>query len=198
MNKNIVAALAALAAAAVIVAISWLDARSVIRTAGSGCSEALSAVKGFRVSDGNKAPVAVPVFIGADGTETHLSDFAGQGVVVNFWATWCAPCVEEMPSLLRLKNSAPAGIDVLAVSEDREGAEVAGRFLDKNGWSDLGVAVDRKGALLRALGVTGLPTTVLITPDGREAARLVGIAHWDSPEVAKILGACIAPKGQER
>lgn len=195
MKKNILAApmaaaVAALAAAAVIVAISWPDASGE----GGTCADALSGVKGFKASDGREIPTGVPFFTGAEETETTLAAYAGTGLVVNFWATWCAPCITEMPSLAALKNTRPQGVDVLAVSEDRGGAAVAGPFLKTNGWENLGVAVDRKGSLLRAFGISGLPTTVLIDANGREAARLTGIAHWDSPEVAKILAACIAPK----
>jgi thiol-disulfide isomerase/thioredoxin len=192
MNKKILAAAAALAAAAVIVAISWPDASRD----GGKCADAVAAVKGFKVSGGAAAPLDVPFFTGAAGEEARLSDFVGQGLVVNFWATWCPPCIEEMPSVLRLKRAAPDGVAVLAVNEDREGAAVAAAFLEKNGWRELGLTVDRKGALLRALKIVGLPTTVLITPDGREAARLTGTTEWDGEQARRIIDACIAPGGK--
>lgn len=192
MNKNILAAVAALAVAcAVIVAISWPDASGE----GDGCADAIASVKGFSAGSTRETPLTVPFLVGPDGVEKTLAAYAGTGLVVNFWATWCPPCITEMPSLAALKRTRPKSVDVIAISEDREGAAVAGPFLKSNGWAGLGIAVDRKGALMRAFGVPGLPTTVLIRPDGTEAARLTGAAHWDSPEMAKVLDACIRPKG---
>lgn len=191
MQKNIIAAVAALALAGVIVAINW----PVATEEGASCAEAVAGVKGFQVSKGEKTALDVPFYLGEEGLETRLKDFAGKGVVLNFWATWCSPCIKEMPSVRALKKSAPAGIEVMAVSEDREGVKVAKPFLEKNGWQDLGIVVDKQSALLRSLKIIGLPTTVLIAPDGGEAARLTGIAEWDGPAVARILDACIKPKG---
>ena len=100
-----------------------------------------------------------------------------------------------MPTLVKLKQSKPDGIDVIAISEDRDGAKVVAPFLAQNKWDDIGITVDRKGAMLRQLKLAGLPTTLLVSPDGKEVARLVGPAHWDSPEVGKILDACLKPRG---
>lgn len=195
MNKNILAAAAALAAVcAVIVAISWPDASGE----GAACADAVAGVRGFKAAGKRDTPSNVPFLAGADGAEKTLAAYAETGLVVNFWATWCAPCIAEMPSLLALKRARPQGVEVIAISEDREGAAVAGPFMKINGWDDLGLAVDPKGALLRAFGISGLPTTVLIRPDGTEAARLTGTAHWDSSEMAKIIGACIRPRGAAR
>ncbi len=123
-----------------------------------------------------------------DGNLVPLSDFKGRVVLLNFWATWCAPCVREMPTLDRLqaKLGGP-GFTVIAVSEDRGGAKVARPFLKKLGLDNLGVYVDVGGKVTRALGVTGLPTTLLIDAKGRLRGGLSGPAEWDSPEAVALI-----------
>ena len=124
----------------------------------------------------------------ADGKALRLADFKGRLVLVNFWATWCAPCVREMPSLLRLhKARAGADFTVLAVSQDLKGWPAIEPFVGRLGLADLPIAHDPKGALARAFGVRGIPTTVLLGRDGRILGRLAGVAEWDSPEVGALI-----------
>lgn len=137
---------------------------------------------------------AVP-FIEADGSERPLDALRGRGLLVNFWATWCAPCVEEMPALDRLAAGAKAqGLQVLTLSADREGATVR-KFYDVNDIRNLPVALDKTGRIARATGISGLPTTLLYAADGSEIGRVVGIAKWDAPEVAAFLAGCLAGHG---
>lgn len=127
-------------------------------------------------------------FVDASGTAFTLDDFKGKVVLVNFWATWCAPCRAEMPALDRL-HQALGGDDftVLAISIDRGGAEAAQPFLDEIGVSALPTFYDARGRLTRAWGVYGLPVTVLMDREGREIARLVGPAEWDSDDAKAIM-----------
>lgn len=130
------------------------------------------------------APQPVPeiAFQTLDGQETTLADFAGKVVVLNLWATWCAPCREEMPGLDRLQAMfADRDVIVLALSVDRAGPERVQKFLDEIGVQHLHVYRDPKAAATRALKVPGLPATLLIDRQGREAGRVLGIAHWDGP-----------------
>jgi thiol-disulfide isomerase/thioredoxin len=136
--------------------------------------------RNFTFSD---PPVPAPSaeFRTLDGAVTSLADFRGQVVLVNFWATWCAPCIKEMPALERLHQAlAGEGLAVLAVSQDRNGAAVVNPFLARIGLQHLPVYLDAKGVLGRAFAVKGLPTTVLIDRDGLVQAELVGPAEWDS------------------
>lgn len=123
------------------------------------------------------------VFADAEGRERKLSEFRGKLVLLNLWATWCAPCVKEMPSLERLQ--AKRGGDrflVLALSQDRGGLFQVRQFYDAQDLKGLDIYVDKTMASARALKAAGLPTTLLIDPEGREIGRLVGAAEWDAPE----------------
>lgn len=138
-------------------------------------------------------PAAVE-FSKADGSTMTLDDFKGRGVILNFWATWCAPCVREMPELDALNATLKKdGIDVLAVSTDRAGHTAIGSFYEQNGVRNLASLHDPKSTAARALGVRGLPTTLIINPAGLEVARIVGIHHYDTPESHAYFRRCIGP-----
>lgn len=130
-------------------------------------------------------PVAMAdaTFRKADGSEVRLDAFRGQGVVLNLWATWCAPCVAEMPALSRLAAAVKQdGIVVLPLSSDRGGAKVVEAFYQRLGLTGLDIWLDPRGVAGRAWGARGLPTTLLIGRDGTERARLEGEAAWDAPD----------------
>ena len=139
--------------------------------------------------------IPTTAFIDADGNEESLADLRGQGLIVNFWATWCAPCVKEMPALDRLAEAAgPRGLRVLALSADREGASVVRRFYDVNKIGHLPVAIDKMSRVARAIGIDGLPTTVLYNSDGREIGRVIGVAEWDTRAAVDFLGGCLGAR----
>ncbi|HET6195817.1 MAG TPA: TlpA disulfide reductase family protein [Acetobacteraceae bacterium] len=132
-------------------------------------------------------------FTTPDGAEHHLTDFAGHGMVVNLWATWCVPCVEEMPSLAALsKTLAPDDIAVLPLSSDRGGARVVEAFYQEHGITGLPVLLDSKGTAARAWRARGLPTSLIIDKQGRERARLEGSADWSTPAAAAIVRKLVA------
>ena len=122
-----------------------------------------------------------------DGLPVKLSRYRGEVVLLNFWATWCAPCVEEMPSLERLSIDLKGqGLRVVAASMDVKGAEQVKPFLEKHGLSEMTVLLDRRTKLGQAFGIQGLPTTYLIDRQGRVVGSYQGSAEWDS-EAAKAL-----------
>ncbi len=122
-------------------------------------------------------------FTDAQGRAHAVTDFAGRGLVINLWATWCPPCVAEMPALDRLAAAlAREGITVLPLSSDRGGQEAVQAFYTRTGVTNLGVWLDPRGAAGRALGARGLPTTLIVDRGGQERARLEGDAAWDAPE----------------
>ena len=127
---------------------------------------------------------AVPEFqfTTADGTVRTLADYAGQGVVLNFWATWCVPCVAEMPALDALARLvATDRVAVLALSSDRGGAPPVERFYKEKKIQTLAVLLDPKGEAARAFSARGIPTTVLIDRAGKERGRVEGAAEWGNP-----------------
>ncbi len=135
-------------------------------------------------------PAVIPdgVFLDAGGGEHRLSEFRGHGMVVNLWATWCAPCVAEMPSLALLSKAlAPSDIAVLPLSSDRGGAAVVQAWFAAHGIASLPVLLDPKGALAHAWQARGIPTTVLIGRDGRARARLEGATDWGTPAAAETV-----------
>ncbi len=138
-------------------------------------------------------------FTGPGGNPVTLADYARQGraVVLNFWATWCAPCVREMPHLDDLKAKVKGdGIDVLAVSGDRGGSRKVDPFFKKHGYKNLEQHFDLKGEFARALKVRGLPTTILIDADGKQRVRVRGAAEWNSPETVAYIRSCLTPNGE--
>jgi thiol-disulfide isomerase/thioredoxin len=120
-------------------------------------------------------------FLDAAGASHSLAEFAGNGVVLNLWATWCVPCVAELPALAALAaRGQKSGIAVVPLSSDRGGAPVVQRFLASHDLANLPVWLDPKGEIGHALGARGIPTTLVIDRQGRERARLEGAADWAS------------------
>ncbi len=127
-------------------------------------------------------PAPTTPYVAANGAETTLQAHAGKVIVLNFWATWCAPCVRELPSLDRLAAMLPADrFQVLALSTDRGGDKKAAPFLKDLGVETLAADLDPKSALARQLKLRGLPTTFFIDRAGRVIGKLEGVAEWDSP-----------------
>ena len=141
------------------------------------------------------APQPLPplTFETLDGQPASLADFAGKVVVLNLWATWCAPCREEMPSLDRLQaRFADRDLVVLALSVDRAGPERVQKFLDEVGVTHLHVYRDPKAAATRAVRVPGLPATILVDRKGQEVGRVLGIAQWDGPAAVAAVDKLLA------
>jgi thiol-disulfide isomerase/thioredoxin len=135
---------------------------------------------------------AVPAlsFEDATGAAVSLADFRGRAVLLNIWATWCGPCRKEMPALDRLQTSlGGADFVVVALSIDRGGLGAVQPFFDEIGIAELAVYLDESAAAMSALGITGVPTTLLIGRDGGEIRRWAGPAEWDSPEMEALIRA---------
>jgi thiol-disulfide isomerase/thioredoxin len=112
--------------------------------------------------------------------------------VVTFWATWCSPCLRELPTVLSFKAKAEkAGISVLAVSEDKEGAKATAPFLEKNGLTALPLKFDPDNSLSRSLDVRGLPTTLILNASGEEVGRVEGEADWSGDEALATVSALV-------
>jgi thiol-disulfide isomerase/thioredoxin len=144
-------------------------------------------------------PLPAPdiAFTDLQGAAKNLSDFRGRVVLINLWATWCAPCIEEMPSLIRLQEAVGRrDFLVLALSSDRGGARVVGPFVERHGLERLAVHLDPKGTATRALGARGLPTSILVDRAGREVGRMLGAAEWDSPPLLDLVRGVVDAGGE--
>ncbi len=120
-------------------------------------------------------------FVDEAGAPRSIEDFRGRHVLVNLWATWCLPCRKEMPSLDRLQERLGGErFQVLPLSVDRRGAEAVREFYRRNGVRHLPVFVGKGSETAKAFASKELPTTVLLDPAGREIARYIGDAEWDS------------------
>ena len=128
------------------------------------------------------------VFVDGDEQPVDIAEFAGKIVVLNLWATWCAPCIREMPSLDRLQ-AARGGDDfaVVAVSFDRKGVGVVEQFFERRQIEHLAVYVDKFVKTFRAFKLKALPTTYILGRDGRALGVLAGPAEWDSAEALALI-----------
>ena len=149
----------------------------------------------------HKAPRPLPALAFKDehGKTIRSSDFRGRVIVLNVWATWCAPCRQEMPTLDRLqaKLGGP-DFEVVALSVDHTGIEVVKKFFRQIGVNNLRLYIDETPDTMDKLKVPGLPVTLLIDRQGRELGRLVGTTEWDSPEMVKFLKGVIGPERENR
>jgi thiol-disulfide isomerase/thioredoxin len=146
-----------------------------------------------RVRLGEFIPVTPPLpapaisFADLSGNTVSLSEFAGKIILVNLWATWCEPCLREMPSLERMQSRLGDKITVLAISEDRGGSKIVEPFIGKLGLKSIKTYLDPKSGVERAFEVQGLPTSFLIDREGRVLGRVEGAAEWDSPKLLETL-----------
>ena len=141
-----------------------------------------------------KTPEPLPdvSFLNADGKPMTLADFKGRTVLLNLWATWCAPCRKEMPDLDKLqKELGSAMFEVVAVSVDRQGVDAARKFLDSIKIENLKFYIDPTARAASTLRAVGMPTTILIDKEGREIGRLVGPAEWHSADAKRLVEASL-------
>ena len=127
-----------------------------------------------------------------DGGEHRLADFSGDWVVLNFWATWCAPCRAEMPALQNLQREMDGAVKVVTVATGRNSPQGIRKFFEDENITDLPQYVDPSSMLARDMAVLGLPITVIVNPDGREVARMRGDAEWDGESALAIMRALVA------
>lgn len=164
--------------------------------ANSGFNKALASgpMAAFLVHSERKA---IPAFTFANdkGETLDLGQWRGKVVLLNLWATWCAPCRKEMPDIAALqKDLGGADFDVMALSVDRKGLEASAAFLKEIGADSLKLYIDPEAKSLAALQALGLPATVLIDRNGMEAGRLLGPAPWNSAEAKVLVRALLEEK----
>ena len=142
-----------------------------------------------------RKPVPEIAFTTESGEATSLKAWNGRVILVNLWATWCAPCREEMPALAALQGAMGSkDFEVVAISLDRKGAEASKAFLAEVGAQALKLYLDPTSETLNKLEAVGLPASLLIDREGREIGRILGPAQWNSPEAKALIEAALAEK----
>jgi len=138
-------------------------------------------------------PIPELRFVDGAGRNLSLADFRGKVVLLNIWATWCAPCREEMPALDRLQAQLGGErFQVVALSVDLQGAPIARKFYGEVGIKALPLYIDPTAKAAFTLDAPGLPATLLVDRSGREVGRHLGAVKWDAPEVLEQLRRAIA------
>lgn len=140
-------------------------------------------------------PAPAVHFLNEAGKDLDLQQFRGKVILLNLWATWCTPCVAEMPMLDRLQRRlGDTDAVVIALSIDRGGVQAVREFFDREGIRNLKVYVDPTMRAQSAMQAFGLPTTLIIDPDGNERGRLIGPAEWDDDAALDLITSAKAPK----
>lgn len=132
-------------------------------------------------------PVSGAVFTAPDDAEVTLAAFRGKPLLLNLWATWCGPCITEMPSLDRLAAERAGKLTVLAVAQDIQGAEVVDPWFSRAGLTQLQPYLDPGNALLADYN-SPLPVTILFDAQGREVWRVTGALDWQGDVARQLLG----------
>lgn len=141
-------------------------------------------------------PVSTVAFSTVEGVEKTLADYKGKTVLVNFWATWCAPCRAEMPSLNTLQQELGGeDFEVVTIATGRNPLPAIEKFFAETEITDLPILLDPKRALSRDASVFGMPTTFVMNAEGLEIARMTGDADWASEDALVFLRAVIGDEG---
>ena len=134
----------------------------------------------LNVVDRSHAGILAPdiIFERRGGDKAKLADFRGKKVLVNLWATWCAPCIAEMPQLYQLAASRRGNTVVLPISQDMEGWLAVNKFFTEGKFNTLEPYVDQPGSFAEMLKVKGLPISILYDEEGKEIWRVAGTPNW--------------------
>jgi thiol-disulfide isomerase/thioredoxin len=188
---------ATMVASAVVLLLVGLEYGSRVLSPETAVRQSVPATVSTGSASGNQLelsvfdqPHALPEvrFQDDQGRDLTLGDFRGRVVVLNVWATWCVPCRKEMRTLDRLQaRLGGKNFLVVALSLDRKGVEAVRGFYQEVGVENLAIYVDPSGKGSHALAIPGVPTTLLIDREGREVARKMGEAEWDSPEIVSLV-----------
>lgn len=173
----------------IIVAIAALSFYDLGNTPNSTVPQGLTAgaMKRFTIHN-QPIPVTTAKFHDENGDEFSLSDFKGKVILVNLWATWCAPCIKEMPDLNELQKSLGGEyFQVVLLSENQDGIESSLKFLVENNISELKTYIDSNRGVARTLKSNALPTSLLINKEGLEVGRLIGPAEWNSGDAKALI-----------
>ncbi len=187
--KHMSRAPARLGLAALALAFSAAAALAAGGAAPGPPSYLIPAAAGSAVGSGPRVPLSPELaFADASGAMLPLGHFRGRVLVMNFWATWCAPCIKEMTYLDRLQGDLKGEpIEVLPISEDQSGIKAAKAFFARQKITFLHPFADPGGQLAQTLGIQGLPTSLIVDKQGNQVNRLEGPYEWDNPSIVASL-----------
>lgn len=127
-------------------------------------------------------------FVDDQGSINTLNDFRGKVILLTFWATWCVPCVEEMPSIAKLQASLEGrNIKIIPLSVDYQGSKIVADFYKEQQITNLPIYQDRKGESFKLYELRALPTSLIINKEGKEVARVMGAIDWSGKDVRDYL-----------
>ena len=132
-------------------------------------------------------PISAIIFEDFSSNKINLKDYQGKLVIINFWATWCAPCKKEMPSLDRLKTKFDKDFDIIAISVDRDGVEKVTSFFNENKINNLEKFFDIKNSLAKEMDLFGVPTSFFVNKKGNVIGYYQGDMEWDNMTVIKFI-----------
>jgi thiol-disulfide isomerase/thioredoxin len=148
------------------------------------------------IPEASSQPAPEISFTDMAGNPASLADFKGKFLILNLWATWCQPCLKEMPSLIALQQRLGTALTIIAVSEDRGGANVVQPFVAEHQLNKLKLYLDPKSTVTHALAVRGLPTSFAIDGDGKILGKVEGGGDWDGNAMRALLAKLMpAPPG---
>jgi thiol-disulfide isomerase/thioredoxin len=147
------------------------------------------------VSSAGKQAPAIP-FGGPNGGPATLAAFRGKPLLVNLWATWCGPCVREMPTLDALAEKEADRFRTIVVSQDLKGAEVVAPFFAKQQFRALEPYLDTKNVLMAEMETDTLPTTIFYDAQGREQWRVLGAMDWNGARAKTLIDGALNPPGK--
>ena len=187
MNKKIVGMLAGVAGAALVVAVVVFFPSDDDSVTGRGGPPIDGQMQNFLIAS-ERLPGPEATWSDGKGTTVTLADFRGKVVLVNFWASWCAPCLRELPSVNALQQDLGGSqFEVVAINIDKEGKRVAAPFAERLKLDALELYLDPRGRISRGAGVQVMPTTILYDRNGLEIGRMEGPAEWDEADAKKLM-----------
>jgi thiol-disulfide isomerase/thioredoxin len=155
----------------------------VVLSAGAALAQSDDIKLGQFIAENPPQPAPPIAFTDMAGNAASLADFKGHVTLVNLWATWCQPCLKEMPSLVRLQAKEGAALKIVALSEDMGGVDKVKSFVDKHDLGKLPIYLDPKSSAMHGFELRGLPTSILIGADGKVLGKVEGQADWDGDKI---------------
>jgi thiol-disulfide isomerase/thioredoxin len=132
-------------------------------------------------------------FVGPDGGPATLAKFRGKPLMVNLWATWCAPCVAEMPTLDVLAGREKDRFQLIVISQDLAGKREVTPFFEKAKFQNLQPYLDKENVLMEAIRTDTLPTTIFYDAKGKEQWRVVGAMNWEGERAKTLIEGALNP-----